>query len=96
MTTTSIVNISPDSFTWHLVKMASPLNFMVYKTVIDNISFYRPYESIRRNEFEEFFHFGAHCEGYDMNRVVIKNSQKPRYKPVVPVTITEEGLWKLK
>tara|TARA_B110000211_G_C13943969_1_gene493033 strand:- start:769 stop:918 length:150 start_codon:yes stop_codon:yes gene_type:complete len=47
-------------------------------------------------EFEEFFHFGAHCAGYDMNRIVIKDSQKPQYNPLVRVTITEEGLWELK
>lgn len=93
---TSVVHIAPDNFTWALYQMPPPLNFRVYRTVIDNISFYRPYESLRMCEFEEFFHFGAHCAGYDMNRIVIKDSQKPQYNPLVRVTITEEGLWELK
>ena len=83
---TSIINVNPSNFTWNLTTMSYPLNFKVYRTVIDNISFYRPYEVIHKNEFEEFFHFGAHCEDYDKNRVVIKNSQKPTYKSIVNVT----------
>uniref|UniRef100_A0A6C0B5Z4 Uncharacterized protein n=1 Tax=viral metagenome TaxID=1070528 RepID=A0A6C0B5Z4_9ZZZZ len=93
---TSIIYIAPENFTWKLYQMPQPLSFQVYRTVIDNISFYRPYEPIYRCEFEEFFHFGAHCDGYDINRVVIKNSQKSKYIPVTRVTVTQDGLWKLK
>ena len=93
---TSIIPIIPNNFSWTVYRMPRPLNFWVYRSVVDTIQFFRPYEPINNQEFEEFFHFGAHCSGYDSDRVVIKNSQKPRYKPVTPVIITKEGHWKLK
>ena len=93
---TSIVAIIPDGLGWSMYQMPAPLGFWVYRTVIDNIQFFRPFEPIHSCEFEEFFHFGAHCSGYDIDRVVIKNSQKPMYKPVTPVIITKDGHWKLK
>jgi len=92
---TTIVNIIPSEFSWQLYRMPYPLNFYVYKTVIDNISFYRPFEIIHKYEFEDFFHFGEHCSGYDHDRVVIKNSQKPSYKPTIRVQVTKDGFWKL-
>ena len=89
---TTIIYIPPDKFTWVLYQMPPPLDFWVYRIVIDNISFYHPFEPVHTCEFEEFFHFGAHCSGYDMDRVVIKDSQKPGYKPVARVTDTKDGL----
>ena len=93
---TTIVGITPESLSWRYYKMPCPLNFNVRRAVVDNIQFFRPVERIERFEFEEFFHFGAHCEGYDENRVVIKDSSKPQYSPVTYVIIDKDGFWRLK
>lgn len=93
---TTVVPIISSKLYWKLYKMPHPHNFFVYRSIIDNIEFFRPFEPLKRCEFEEFFHFGPHCKGYDTDRVVIKNSQKPYYKPITDVTITKEGHWELK
>ena len=76
--------------------MPYPYRFRVYRTVIDNIEFFKPYEPLHQCEFEEFFHFGPHCQGYDTDRVVIKNSQKPSYSPITDIKISKDGFWSLK
>jgi len=93
---TTIVGITPESLSWRYYKMPYPLNFPVRRAVIDNIQFFRPIEKIKCCEFEAFFHFGFHCNGYDENRVVIKDSQKTQYSPMARVSIDEGGFWKLK
>ena len=93
---TTIVNILTEGLSWRTHEMSRPLKFKVYRVVIDNIEYFRPFEPFMNCEFEEFFHFGPHCEGYTSERVVIKDSQKPKFKVVHPVIISKEGLWQLK
>ena len=93
---TDIVAINPKSLSWSLIEMPATYRFRTWRAVVDNISFYKPFEPLNQCEFEEFFHFGAHCQGYDSGRVVVKNSQKALYNTVVRVNISKDGFWSSK
>lgn len=89
---TCIVPLIPSNHKWDLYEMPEPLNFWVRRTIIEGVEYFRPFERCKRCEFEDFFHFGAHCKGYDINRTVTKNP----YSPMKHVIITKEGHWMLK
>lgn len=90
---TTIVTDIPTGLVWELINMPSPLNFEVYTTQLDGVKYFRPYHPIERYEFEEFFHFMAHCEDYTSERIVVKNPNKKSAQPVTQVAITKNGQW---